>query len=55
MEQNRKQLILQAVDALADIFTELLEENWEDREMWDRIEEIQLHVLIAREKTAVLP
>lgn len=55
MEQNRKQLILQAVDALADIYTELMEEYWENEEVWNKVAEIRQHVLIARERTASLP
>lgn len=55
MEQNRKELILQAVDALADIYTELMEENWEDSEVWDKVAEIRLYVLVVRDRTASLP
>lgn len=55
MEQNRKQLILQAIDELADIFTELMEDYWENEDVWNKVAEIRQHVLIARERTSSLP
>lgn len=55
MEHNRKQLILQAVDDLADIYIELMVEYSENMEMWNKVAEIREHILIARKKTALLP
>lgn len=55
MNQNDKKLILEAIDALNDIFLAQMGGNWEDEELWNQLAEIRTHVLIARERTASLP
>lgn len=57
MEQNntKKQMILEAIDQLNDIFLDMMEECWEEEQRWNQVSEIRTHVLIARVKFASLP
>lgn len=57
MEQQKteRQLILEAFDHLNDIFLDMMDISWEDKERWCKLEEARTHILIARAIYAPLP
>lgn len=55
MEQNIKQLMIQAIDNLDDIYTQLVDEYRESKEEWSKLAEIGWYLILMREKTILLP
>ena len=47
-QKEWKKLALEALDNIAEIFLDKLDDVWEDEELWNRTAEIRTHILIAR-------
>lgn len=54
MTKNETVLILQAFDELSDLLTDLMDEYYEDSDLWDAISEARTHVLQGRNGLATL-
>ena len=54
MTKNDTVLILQAFDELSDLLTDIMDENFENSNVWDAFSEARTHVLQGRTGLATL-
>lgn len=54
MTKNDSVLILQAFDELSDLLTDLMDQYYEDSDIWDAVSEARLHVIQGRVRLATL-
>ena len=54
MTKNESVLILQAFDELGDLLTDIMDQQFEDSNVWDAVSEARTHVLQGRSGLATL-